>query len=660
MEPDALCAITDPFPAEAVQFISTSHIRVLTPVASGEVLTDVDINNPTVGHSDYCLPNAYTYTTLAYTANQGASGPGSQSISVVDTVGNGPFGPKGSMAVASAVVPMSMAYNRASTDFTAPGRILYMVDYASGNLEVFDAANFQPMDLNGGTPGVQSTVTLQDASASLAEPRAYDLALSRDGGTMFVSHVTSGFPNPADPLNPGPGRISVLTLDAHGVPSLYDVDQNPDPDTTSQGAPPGSGITRMMLKSGEGEYAFVYPLSIQSVSITDGISPYTYRDGEPFPGEYLFVSGVSEARCLYNCTCQPGRICLPPIYEARPAIVAVIDNNPSLYCDLNIKPQHCLDPAAYYNPRYWKNRIDNNAYKAMGDGVDGINLGQTSQALGFSLTSGMPGSGAPLGPTVYMLNEGESKAYLFNYTQATGDWSVVMDPMNQSLALTIPTGPNPTDVKVQKVLNPNPPPDYRILAYITNAGNDTVSVVNTATNSALGAIDYTNSLCYIPGDIPGTQIHRNATSIDTRSDGSRSYSADFASSSVSIISLAASEFGQCQDPISHEEGIGEAPIRIVVQPVPGGETFFATVRNELAFAQLTDFTTPSKQSNLIRDWEDVHQLQGTSADSQAVISNINAFQTKVNNWVTNATLKKNVNEGVNLYRSAYIHDHPSR
>jgi len=45
---------------------------------------------------------------------------------------------------------------------------------------------------------------------------------------------------------------------------------------------------------------------------------------------------------------------------------------------------------------------------------------------------------------------------------------------------------------------------------------------------------------------------------------------------------------------------------------------------------------------------------------QAIISNINAFQTKVGNWVVNETLKETLNEGINLYRSAYIHDHPSK
>jgi hypothetical protein len=214
-------------------------------------------------------------------------------------------------------------------------------------------------------------------------------------------------------------------------------------------------------------------------------------------------------------------------------------------------------------------------------------------------------------------------------------------------------------VKVQKVPDIDNPGSYLTRAYISNAGDDTVTVVDTGTNASLGAIDYANSLCYIPGDAPGNQIHRNATSIDTRSDGSHSYASDFESSSVSIINLVAAPFGQCQDPISHEYGIGEAPIRIVVQPVPGGETFFAQVRKELAFAQSSDFTTPSKQSNLIRDWEDVHQLQETSADPQAVLANINAFQTKANNWVTDAALKKNVNEGVNLYRSAYLYNHPT-
>jgi hypothetical protein len=104
--------------------------------------------------------------------------------------------------------------------------------------------------------------------------------------------------------------------------------------------------------------------------------------------------------------------------------------------------------------------------------------------------------------------------------------------------------------------------------------------------------------------------------------------------------------------------VGEAPIRVVVQPWVDDVQAFKDVRNALVFAPSSAFTTPSKQSILVRDWENVHQLEQTSANPQAVVSNIGNFQKNMEKWVTNAELKNNVNEGVNLYRAAYIHDHP--
>jgi DNA-binding beta-propeller fold protein YncE len=192
-------------------------------------------------------------------------------------------------------------------------------------------------------------------------------------------------------------------------------------------------------------------------------------------------------------------------------------------------------------------------------------------------------------------------------------------------------------------------------AYITNAGDDTVYYIDTQTNTLVNLYDE-NQCTSIP--VP---VHY-PTSIDVRNDGSTGYIADYESrdsnekSIISVFNLA----NPTNKPTPCNIEVGTAPIRIVVQPVPGYETFFAMVRNELAFAQPTDFTTPSKQSNLIRDWEDVNQLQETGANPQAVLANIAAFQTKVGSWVVNAVLKKELNEGINLYRFAYIHDHPGQ
>jgi hypothetical protein len=634
------CDDTNLVEAEDPLYISDQHIQIKTPRAFETASAPAALRIKIPYSPGICKSGAYIFKTLAFTANQGASGPGSQSLSVLDTMNNGVFGLNPSMPFDPTVVPMSIAYNTGAH----PGRLIYATDYHSGNLVWYDASNFIRKGM----------VRLQDPAAPLDQPRAFELTMSRDGSTMFASHVTSGFPNPDDPLNPGPGRISVLNLAADGAPTLYDVDQ--DPATTSAGAPPGSGITRLMVKADPNTW--IYPLSIKAVSITDGVNPYIYQEYEPFPGEYIFVSGVGEVRCEWNCTCEPGQICPGPIFEPRPAMVAVLDNNPCLYCDAARHPQRCVRPDfcspgdAYSNPRYWKNDPDHNAYKAMGDGIDGVYLGTLSQALGFSLTSGLPPEGTPLGPTVYMLNQGEGRAYLFHYTQNDFDWSAVMDPLNPLEPFTIATGPTPTDVKVQGTNLSGGP--WKIIAYITNAGDDTVYYINTETNNYTEA--YLEDLCT---EIPVTDGLHYPMSMDTRSDGTRGFVADFESrdingkSTVSVFNLA--------DPSAFPNHcnieVGTAPIKIVVQPVPTNSEIFGVVRNEIAFAAPSDFTEPPKQANLIRDWENVQQLEETSTNPQAVISNIDNFQKNMNKWVTNVTMKKNLNEGVNLYRAAYIHEH---
>jgi hypothetical protein len=639
------CPVSNTLDTEAVQFVGDdrNHIRVLTPIASVEAPAALNVDNPTL--LDQCLPSAYTYRTLAYTANQVT-----QNISVVDTMDNRLFAPKESMDMGPDVVPMSMVYNEG--DHPKPARRLYLVDYASGNLEYYDASNFTKM----------GTVALQ--AGPLEWPGAYDIAFSRSGDTAFVTHITDGTGVMCENVQPCAGGISVLSIAVDGTPTLIDADLSAP---ATPGAP--AGITRLPVPSALTELGErFYPLSARTVMITDNVGTYTYRDKERKPGEYIFLSGVGAF--IWHSPpggppiCPPKQPCYPQ-WIPRRAVVAVIDNNKCLHCDPAVWGQPycdamdsadedgdgdteellaCLPGNTHYNETYWKN--NKAAVWEMGTTLDGWGLGDTAQALGFSLTSNLPPPGSePLGPTVYMLNKTTREMYLFNYNKDKDiqPWQIVLvDPANpeNSYPFTIPTGPDPTDVKVQKV------GAFRY-AYITNAGDDTVTVVNTATNAETLGSPIPIDSCEIMDHFP--------TSIDARSTGDIGYSSDFHSNTVSVFNLP----NPTQLPDPCYISVGEAPIRIVVQPVPGGESSFAQVRNELAFAQPGDFTTPSKQDNLIRHWEDVHQLQETSAIPQAVISNINAFQTKVNNWITDEALKKNVNEGVNLYRSAYIYNHPT-
>jgi DNA-binding beta-propeller fold protein YncE len=321
----------------------------------------------------------------------------------------------------------------------------------------------------------------------------------------------------------------------------------------------------------------------------------------------------------------------------RPALIGIIDLNPTI-CKENAG-MPCGDHSAT-NPDYWRE-----AKKILGP----LQIGQSGEGLGF-INQGMDfaanyTAGPPPNSTVYAANPMENAVYRIKYTYdlvaKTVSWQME-DPAIKPLNI-------PTDVKVQKVeVSPN---NFINYAYITNAGDDTVSIIDTAHPDVYYDPFFPDVFCVDRDHYP--------TSIDTRvafigGGKTQGYSSDFHSNTVSVYDLPLS---QMNSPIC-EIDVGPAPIRIVVQPVPTNSEIFGVLRNSLAFAQPTDFTTPSKQSNLIRDWENVQQLEETSANPQAVVANINAFQNNMKNWVANAALKKSVDDGVNLYRAAYIHDHP--
>jgi hypothetical protein len=146
----------------------------------------------------------------------------------------------------------------------------------------------------------------------------------------------------------------------------------------------------------------------------------------------------------------------------------------------------------------------------------------------------------------------------------------------------------------------------------------------------------------------------DARSRATAAGAHHGYSADYHTAAISVYDLLTQTMNApvCEIPV------GQAPIRLVVQPVPGSGTFFESVRTELAFAPPGDFETPSKQHILISDWERVKELEDTNADPQAVLANIDNFQRSVNSWTTDETVRNDVNKGADLYRAAYLLDHP--
>ena len=438
------------FESEEVEMMDRDTLRFKAPTMIEEAV-DVEIRD---GERMKILPHALLYHTLAYTANQVG-----QDISVIDTVTNDLFSVEQSIGFSQPVVPMGMAYSLKSGE---EGRKLYVVDAYSGNLRIMDAANFLNL----------RTITLQRPYAPypadpLPEYGAIDVVSSYDGTYAYVAHMTYGGPRwyNISPWNPI-GSISVVKMvDKPGSPACADggtppclIDLDGDSATTTGGAP--DGITRIEPPA---DSHFII-LSAEDVYVPKP-SQDDYNVGDRYPGEYLFLSGVGpeDWTIIPPNHCQVGQICPPiRISQPRPVEVGVVDLNPSIVESitkengvrvLNLTP----------NPDYQKFvslvQIGSEGHYYMDQGLS-LNPVSTFGEI-----------------RIYAVNPNENKAVELQFFP-----DFISDPNNDALQVIdppIPTGPDPTDVKVQFV-------DPFTYAYITNAGDDTVTVVDTAWDQSIG------------------------------------------------------------------------------------------------------------------------------------------------------------------------------
>ena len=84
-----------------------------------------------------------------------------------------------------------------------------------------------------------------------------------------------------------------------------------------------------------------------------------------------------------------------------------------------------------------------------------------------------------------------------------------------------------------------------------------------------------------------------------------------------------------------------------------------TVTTTLTAADPADFIAPIQQDILLKEWGTIEDLQETNANPHAVVANIDNFQRSVNRWVDNPTLLSDLNQTIDLYRSAYLADNPA-
>ena len=606
-------------PAEGVVVVDKHTLQFKSPQFIEEC-ADVRLRD---GEREETMEKALCFRTLAFTANQAAG-----TISIVDTRDNELLGPRSSMDLGALAAPVALAYNRNYP----PAQALYSLDAVSGNMICRDASNFVPLDIDGSTAGVQDMLVLQDPQTNPTTATAFDLALvlTGDGEEGFVTHVTSGTDTGT---NPTPGGLSWFTInwEAEHAPVLKDVDGNAQ--TTSQGAP--EGITRARLCVGDppdcaaGNNAYFYPLSIKIVNLATDAG-HTFEEGEPYPGEYAFVSGVGHTEGS----------------AGRPAMAAVLDLNAFLYCDPSRHPRdpsYCLQNwESYYNPRYFEavQYTEGYAnYKTLEAGTDNsASLGDTKHAMDFAADSGTPS----MGPTLYLANQDEGAMYLFNYDDVNWDW-VRVESGDPPTPVTLATGTGPSGVKVES------PDDYYTYLYIANADDNTVTVLNTGTNEEIEDSPVPMNFCNGYGN--------DFSAIDARSTGEFAYITNSATNSLSVVDLSVPE---CTVPFNGviSTGANSAPADIVVQPVPAETEFFEQMMGMMVFSTSDDYDAPEAQSEMIGDWKAIRRMELTPASPQAIKAALSAYLNKIDQKVCKEKLNKHMKQAVKLYRAAYLHHHP--
>ena len=577
-----------------------------------------------VGAAGGDMPLDFPFITPAYASSTMAG-----TVHILDTYGRDLTSPPTMDQTPMSSIPLGMALS----DGSRPGRELYAADAATGDLLVFNASDSR----------YETTITLQDKARTYYGLGAADVAVD-SRGYAYVAHVTAGLqqPRPAfppEPWNPDPGGISAVDLAAR---QLVDVDGNPLEGTA--GAPTIDGTAYSRIQTS------LYPYSISILKLER--MQANYQEGDGWPGEYGFITGVGPQPpdpIAWNCFCRMGKIILPcpsgepcecppgfelvclPDWAPRPLRLGILDLNP---WRVKTPVPWALEP----NPDYWK------YLGGLDPGTDGAILGTSNEGLDFSVAA--DGQSA----TVYAVMHGTDEVVTFDFLSAVHDpttfpYSVI--PLDCKDPAGTPVACRPSDVKIQKIGGQ----PYALIS-AENAGS--LLTFPLASPRQLNA----QPLQACPAASTATHSPK---AVDARGDGKLAFIADPAVGwevdigGVSVVSLGPpmSMAGTCRIPLPY------GPDRIVVAPVSTATGLAETVRLDLADAAPTAFTEPVKQDALLREWETVRHLQETRADPQAVAANINNFQRSVNRWITAATLQTDLNQAVDLYRAAYLKDHPT-
>jgi len=146
------------------------------------------------------------------------------------------------------------------------------------------------------------------------------------------------------------------------------------------------------------------------------------------------------------------------------------------------------------------------------------------------------------------------------------------------------------------------------------------------------------------------------TALYARGEGDYGFTANFGSSSVSVINL---KTGVCEAvPETGTIPVGENPLRIAVQPMYSLGQISKAIQTGLQYAEPEDFTEPPKQPVLLRDWDAVAELELTHAAPQAVLANVEIFACHAEQWVTDTALRADLAHLATLYRAQHGKENP--
>lgn len=561
-------------------FISQSKLQITTPaMPQGEA--NLVAYEP--GDSKECRFTQMEFTPMVLTVNDVG-----QSISIIDAVDEGVFGDQPELPFPYAISPAGIAFSRGST----AGSETYIVDRATGKLEFFNTSSLQ----------YDSNIDLSQQPVLAAT----EVAVSEDGVHAYVLHPATELDNCSGINCQAAGGVSVVNIQSR---EMEDVDGNKN--TTSYGAAPG--ITRIDLTPG------FAPLSEEVVYLAKSIA--NLQVGNGYPGEYLFIGGVTLPEGLledppegtHPCTltdnCESGQI--------GPGVILIVDLNPWI-----VSSKNGPDPVFSANPAF------RTIVKTLEIGID-VPEGQFDGGQGIEFAS--------------VEDPENGKRHVYAVSRASSMMAEIdvetLEPLGSHGVPTLwAAGNGPSDIQTMQVSLPDPT-GVKLAAYITNTVDDTITILDTSTNGEFPAplspisMDSCVARDYFP------------SSIIAASDGSNAFISNYHSNSLSVLNLTRSAVSEsvCNIPV------GAGPIKAAMQLSMTGTDVLRILSSTVAFADDSLFGSASDKLTLLRDIEQLTGMQALNEQPESLRGQLETVGLHSDQYVSDEPLKSALSEMIQVY-----------